>query len=83
MYVNRSCAVPLIREQKSMQFLKDRFGGGCPAERLTFLVVVGDEVVDSLHELFDAREGITANGLVGDQREEAFDLVQPASCRSE
>ena len=60
-----------------MQFFKDGIGGGCPLEWLAVGVVRGDEVVDALHELFDAGEGPASNGLVGDQGEESLDLVQP------
>jgi len=39
--------------------------------------VHGDEVINALHELFDAGEGAALYGLVGDQRKEALDLVEP------
>ena len=62
-----------------MQLLKNRIGGGSPSKRLALGVVVRDELVDALHELLDAGERTTADGLVGDQREEALDLVQPGT----
>jgi hypothetical protein len=34
-----------------MQLVEDRVGGGGPLERLRLDVVVGDELVDALHEL--------------------------------
>lgn len=37
----------------------------------------GDEVVDALHKLLDAGKRAPPNRLVGDQREEALNLVQP------
>jgi hypothetical protein len=59
-----------------MQLLKDRIGRGGPAKGLAVAVVVRDEVIDALHELPDACERTAANGLVSDQREEAFNLVE-------
>ena len=50
--------------------------------QIVVVVVNGDEVVDALHEMFDARERTASNGLVGDRREEARDLIDPkAVCR--
>ena len=60
-----------------MQLVEDRVGGGDPLERLAVRVVGRDEMIDALHQLFDAGERAAADGLVGDQREEALDLVQP------
>ena len=60
-----------------MQLFKDRIGGGSPFEGLTVRVVRGDEVVDALDELFDTGKRAAPNRLVGDQREEALNLVQP------
>ena len=59
-----------------MQFFEDRICGGRPLERLAVRVVGGDELIDALDELLDAGEGSATNGLVGDQREESYDLVQ-------
>ena len=60
-----------------MQLFKDRIGGGSPCEGLAVCVVRGDEVVDALHKLLDAGKRAPPNRLVGDQREEALNLVQP------
>jgi len=62
-----------------MQFFEDRVGRGGPLERLAVCVVVGDEVIDALYELFDAGERAAADDLVGNQREEPFDLVEPGA----
>jgi hypothetical protein len=35
------------------------------------------EMIDALRELFDAGERATANGPVGNQREESLDLIEP------
>lgn len=60
-----------------MQLFEDGVCGCGPLERLAGRVVCGDEMINALHELFDAGERASADGLVGDQREEALDLVQP------
>ena len=60
-----------------MQLFEDRISGGGPLERLAVRVVRRDEVIDALDELFDAGERAATDGLVGDQREESFDLVEP------
>ena len=62
-----------------MQLLEDRICSGSPLERLAVGVVRGDEVINALHELFDAGERSAADGLVGDQGEASFDLVQPGA----
>ncbi len=59
-----------------MQLFEDGISGGGPAKRLAVHVVGRDEVVDALHELFDAGEGSLPNGFIGDQREEALDLIE-------
>ena len=64
-----------------MQFLEDRFSSCGPAKRLTARVVRVHEVIDALDQLLDAGERAAANGFVGDQAEEAFDLVQPRAVR--
>ena len=62
-----------------MQFFEDGIGGGGPCEGLAVRVVGRDEVVDALHELFDAGERAAPIGLVGNQCEEAFDLIEPGA----
>jgi hypothetical protein len=39
---------------------------------------VGDVTIDFADELADAAERTTPNGLVGDEREPALDLIEPA-----
>lgn len=60
-----------------MQLLQDRIGSGRPLEGLTFRVVCRDKMVNALHELLDARKRPATDCLVGDEGEEALDLVQP------
>lgn len=62
-----------------MQLLKNGIGSGSPAEGLAVGVVVGDELVNAADELLDAGERAAPYGLVGNQREEAFDLIQPGT----
>ena len=40
-------------------------------------VVFGREVIDFSNQVFYAGEGTTADGFVGDQCEEALDLIEP------
>src|SRR5450755_2189190 len=66
-----------------MQFREDRIGDGGPLERLRMGVVVGDELIDALHELLDARERAAPNSLPGPSRprsavSEAQELTLPA-----
>lgn len=60
-----------------MQLFEDRICGGGPLEGLAVNVVGCDELIDALHKLFDAGKGAAADCLVGDQREEALDLIEP------
>ena len=62
---------------KSMQLFEDRVGGSSPLEWMAVRVVRRYKVIDALHEFFDADERTATDLLVGDLREEAFDLVQP------
>ena len=62
-----------------MQLFKDRVGSGSPSEWLGVGVVARDELVDALNELLDAGERAAADCLVGDQREEALDLLEPGA----
>jgi hypothetical protein len=41
------------------------------------LVIVLDEVVDFGDEVFDVSEASAADGLLGDETEPTFDLVEP------
>src|SRR5687767_7360798 len=62
-----------------MQLLEDRVGGGGPAKWLGVVVVVRDELVDALDKLLHAGERASTDCLVSDQREEAFDLIEPGT----
>ena len=57
-----------------MQLHQDGVGGSGPTERLGVVVVCGHEMIDALHELFDAGERAAPDGLVGDQCEEALSV---------
>jgi len=59
-------------------------GGGCAGFEYDWGTVtapedteIGDEVINALHELFDAGERSSPNGFVGDQCEESLDLIEP------
>ena len=60
-----------------MKLFEDQICSGGPLEWLAVRVVGRDEVINALHELFDAGERAASDGFVGDQREEAFDLIEP------
>src|SRR5471032_2249807 len=62
-----------------MRFLKNGIRSRCPSKRLALLVVGVDEMIDAFNELLDARERATANGLVSDQCEETFHLIEPGA----
>jgi len=66
-----------------MEFLENRIGSGGLLERLGVGIVVGDDLIDALHKLPDAIERAAPDGLIGDQRKEAFDLVQPGTLGDE
>lgn len=38
---------------------------------------MGNELIDTRDQLFDRAKRASADGLVGDQRKEAFDLIEP------
>ena len=59
--------------------MQDRIGSGSPGEGFAALVVSGDEVIDLADQVCHAGEGAAANCLVGDQSEEALDLVEPGT----
>jgi hypothetical protein len=40
---------------------------------------LGDEVIDLRYQVFDAGEGAASNRLIGDERKEALDLVEPGA----
>jgi len=64
---------------KSCDFVEDGFRGGGPYEGTGGLVVVIDEMLDFSRQLFDAGERAAADGLLGNDAEPAFDLVEPGS----
>ncbi|MBC7160881.1 MAG: hypothetical protein H5U26_02065 [Immundisolibacter sp.] len=59
------------------QLFEDGISSAGPAKRPAVRVAGRDEVVDALHESFEAGEGSAPNGFVGDQREEALSLMGP------
>ena len=56
---------------------KDVIGGFGPAERLWVIVVLVDERGDRAVERGDAAVGAAAELPLGEQREEALDLIDP------
>jgi hypothetical protein len=56
---------------------EDLIGVLGPGERLEVVVPVVDDRADGLGELADRGERAAPDGLAGDDREEAFDEVEP------
>lgn len=57
--------------------MEDRFLGGGPDERLGSLVVVVRERLDSFDEFFHGSERPPPDGLLRDDIEPDFDLIEP------
>jgi hypothetical protein len=62
---------------KSCEFLKDGVSCSSPHEGLRICVVSADEAVDFFDEVGGGIEGATTDRALGDERKEAFDLVEP------
>src|ERR1700746_725330 len=62
---------------KSFELGDDRISGRGPDERFAVDVVMGHKVVDMLDQFAYRAERATADGAVGDEREEALDQVEP------
>jgi hypothetical protein len=63
---------------KAMELFEDRVGGGSPDKGPFAEVVVGDVLVDLVHQFAHALERTAPDGLLRDQCEPALDLVEPA-----
>src|SRR5678816_902593 len=70
---------PADTRAKSIQLVEYGISRGSPGEGLAVGVVRGDEVIDLVDQVFDRRERAASDRLVGDQAEEAFDLVEPGA----
>ena len=64
---------------KSREFLDDCVSRSSPHEGLRVCIVGADVAVDFLDEVGGGVEGAAADGTLGDEGEEAFDLVEPRS----
>jgi hypothetical protein len=69
---------PINEFTKAMELFEDRVGGGSPDEGSFAGVVVSDILVDLVHQFAHALERTAPDGLLRDQCEPAFDLVEPA-----
>ena len=62
---------------RSCDFIED-FTGCCgPDERLGVCVVVVQVTIDTLFEFGDTVEDTASDGVLGDETEEALDLIEP------
>jgi len=69
---------PINKFTDMLEFLEYRVGGGSPDEGPLVGVVMSDVGVDLPHQFTDVAERTAANRLLGDKREPALDLVEPA-----
>jgi hypothetical protein len=69
---------PINNFTEALEFGENGIGGGGPGERALVSVVMGDVTIDLADELADGAERTTPDGLVGDEREPALDLIEPA-----
>ena len=72
-----SPSVATLHLSPSGDFFEDVSGGGGPDERFGFDVVLLEIGFDCRLEFSDAAEDAAADGVAGDQAEEAFDQIDP------
>lgn len=69
---------PINKFTDAPELVEYRVGGGSPNEGPLVGVVMSDVGVDLPHQLTDVAKRTAANRLLGDKREPALDLVEPA-----
>ena len=69
---------PINKFTDALEFVEDRVGGGRPDEGPLVAVVMSHIGVDLRHQFPDVAERATANRVLGDKREPALNLVEPA-----
>ena len=69
---------PINKFTKTLELFEDRVGGSGPDEGATAGIMVSHILVDPVHQFAHAAERPTADCLLGDKREPALDLVEPA-----
>ena len=69
---------PINKFTDALEFVEDRIGRSSPDEGPLVRVVMSDVGVDLLYQFADVAERTAANCLLGDKREPALDLVEPA-----
>jgi hypothetical protein len=69
---------PINKFTDALDFRENRIGGRGPDERSFVCIVVCDILLDFVDQLTDVAQRATANRLLGDESEPAFDLVEPA-----
>src|SRR5512139_253114 len=69
---------PINKLTQALKFGEDGVRSGRPDEGARVGIVVSDVGVDLLHEFADTAERSAPNRLLGDEREPALDLVEPA-----
>ena len=61
--------------------VEDDIGGGFPDERSWFVVPGRQPLIDGSLQFIDAMEGSATDHSIGDEPEQAFDLVEPGTAR--
>ena len=69
---------PINKFTDALEFIEYRVGGGSPNEGPLVSIVMSHVGVDLPHQFPDVAERAAANRLLGDKREPALDLVEPA-----
>src|SRR5271156_6873044 len=69
---------PINKFTDALEFIEYRVGGGSPNEGPLVGVVMSHVGVDLPHQFPDVAERAAADRLLGDKREPALDLVEPA-----
>jgi len=69
---------PINKFTKALELFKDRVGGGGPDEGTAACIVVGYVLVNLLYQFAHTSEGSAPDRLLGDEREPALNLVEPA-----
>ena len=69
---------PVNKFTKALEFIEDGIGGGGPGKRAVVAIVMAHVVVDVAHQLAHTAERPAPNSPLGDEREPALDLVEPA-----
>jgi len=77
-FVKSLVLCPINKFTDALEFVENRVGGGSPDEGPLVGVVMSHVGVDLPHQFPNVAERAAAKRLLGDKREPALDLVEPA-----